>query len=194
MTTNGHKPLIAALQVTLDGYIWDSEEAVDWVDSWADGLALLPAVDAFVLGGGMFPEYERFWTTILEDPDAAAELLGREPYPREVEYARVAAATPHLVLSRTLTEVIWPTARIVRDLDELRAATDDGERPAYVVGGPGLVATLIDAEMLDELRLIVHPLVVHGGRPLFARRQALELVATAPLADGRVGLTYRPEP
>jgi hypothetical protein len=31
-----------------------------WVETWADGLDLLPNVDAFVLGGGMFPDYERF--------------------------------------------------------------------------------------------------------------------------------------
>ena len=57
----------------------------------------------------MFPEYERFWTAILDDPGAAAEMLGREPYPRELDYARVAAETPHLVLSRTLADTTWPT-------------------------------------------------------------------------------------
>ena len=98
------------MQVTLDGAIQDADGMSDWVDSWADGLGLLPPVDAFVLGGGMFPEYEQFWTAILEDPGAAAELLGREPYPREVEYARLAAETPHLVLSRTLADTSWPTA------------------------------------------------------------------------------------
>ena len=63
-----------------------------------------------------------------------------------------------------------------------------------MVGGPGLVASLIDAGLLDELRLIVHPLAVHGGKALFARRQALELVAVAPMAAGRVNLTYRLQP
>jgi dihydrofolate reductase len=194
MTATTSRPLIAAMQMTLDGYLWDSEGMVDWVDSWADGLELLPAVDAFVLGGGMWPDYERFWTTILDDPEAAAEMLGRDPYPREVAYARVAAATPHLVLSRTLEETAWPTARVVRDLGEIRALKHEPGRPAYVVGGPGLVAGLIDAGLLDELRLIVHPLAVHGGKALFARRQALELVAAAPMAAGRVNLTYRLQP
>ena len=60
----------------------------------------------------MFPEYEQFWTAILDDPGAAAEFLGRDPYPREVAYARLAAQTPHLVLSTTLTDTSWPTARI----------------------------------------------------------------------------------
>ena len=79
--------LIAAMQVTLDGRILGPDGEVDWVDSWADGLELLPPVDAFVLGGGMFPEYEQFWATVMDDPAAAADLLGRDPYPREIAYA-----------------------------------------------------------------------------------------------------------
>jgi dihydrofolate reductase len=181
------------MQVTLDGSIQDADGMSDWVDSWADGLGLLPPVDAFVLGGGMFPEYEQFWTAILEDPGAAAELLGREPYPREVEYARRAAETPHLVVSRTLADTTWPSARIVRDLDSLTALTRQLGKPVYVVGGPGLVAALIDARLLDELRLIVHPVALGRGRALFARRQALELVDAAPMAGGRVSLAYRPD-
>ena len=99
------RPLIAAMQVTLDGSIQDPDGMSDWVDSWADGLELLPPVDAFVLGGGMFPEYEQFWTAILEDPARRRRACsGGSPYPREVDYARLAAETPHLVLSRTLAD------------------------------------------------------------------------------------------
>ena len=82
MTTS--RSLISAMQVTLDGY--SSPGDADWVDSWADGLDLLPPVDAFILGGGMFPDYERFWATILDDPRAASDMLGRDVYPREVAY------------------------------------------------------------------------------------------------------------
>jgi dihydrofolate reductase len=179
------------MQVTLDGSIQDPDGMSDWVDSWADGLDLLPAVDAFVLGGGMFPEYERFWTTILDDSAAAAELLGREPYPREIAYARLAAETPHLVVSRTLTETMWPTARIVRDLGELSAFAAQAGNPIYVVGGPGLVASLIDAGLLDELRLIVHPVALGDGRALFEQRREFGDVSAAPLTAGRLSLTYR---
>ena len=105
MTTSTSKDLIAALQMTLDGRILDADGRSDWVDSWADGLELLPRVDGFVLGGGMFSGYEQFWTAILEDPALVAEMLGREPYPREIAYAEVAAETEHLVLSTTLADV-----------------------------------------------------------------------------------------
>jgi dihydrofolate reductase len=194
MTTTPSRTLIAAMQVTLDGYILGPEGEVDWVDSWADGLELLPQVDAFVLGGGMFPEYEQFWAAILDDPATVSEWLGRDPYAREVTYARVAAETPHLVLSTTLSQATWPTARIVRDIDEIRTFKGQAGKPVYVVGGPGLVTSLINGGVLDELRLIVHPVVVGSGTTLFegiAQRQALDLVATESTESGRVHLTYR---
>ena len=66
----------------------------------------------------MFPGYEQFWAAILDDPGAASDMLGRDPYPHDVNYARVAAETPHLVLSNTLSDPSWPTARIIHDIDE----------------------------------------------------------------------------
>jgi dihydrofolate reductase len=190
MTTS--RSLISAMQVTLDSY--SSEGNAEWVDSWADGLALLPPVDAFVLGGGMFPDYERFWASILDDPGAAAEMLGRDVYPREIAYARFAAEAPHLVLSKTLSRPSWPTARIVHDIDEIRSLKQQPGKAVYVVGGPGLVGSLINEGLLDELRLIVHPVVTGSGTAIFggiAERQALELVSAEPTTSGRVNLAYR---
>lgn len=194
MTTTSSRPFIAAMQVTLDGYILGPDGEADWVDSWADALDLLPEVDAFVLGGGMFPDYEQFWAAILDNPAAASEWLGREPYPRELNYARVAAKIPHLVLSTTLRHTTWPTARIVPDISELLALKALAGDAVYVVGGPRLVTSLINSDLLDELRLIVHPVVVGSGTPLFggvAQRQALERLRTEPRASGGVNLTYR---
>ena len=195
MTTSFSRPLIAVLQMTLDGKILDSDGAADWVDSWADGLALLPPVDAFVLGAGMFAGYEEFWAVMLDDPAAAAEMLGRDPYPREISYAQLAAQTPHLVVSTTLTDVTWPTARIIRSLDEIRTLKHERGNAIYIVGGPTLVANLLEADLLDELRLILHPILTGGaGQGItgdLAHRQNLELVGAEPSANGHLNLTYR---
>jgi dihydrofolate reductase len=194
MTTATSRRFIAAMQVTLDGYSLDPDGNADWVDSWADALELLPPVDGFVLGAGMFPGYEVFWAAIRQNPATAAEWLGREPYPREIEYARIAAETPHLVPSRTLKDATWPTARIVRDLDELHTFKAEPGGAVYVAGGAALVRSLIDAGLLDELRLIVHPVVLGRGAALFdgiAQRQQLELIDSERTATGRVNLTYR---
>ena len=194
LTTSTSRDLIAVLQMTLDGRILDADGGSDWVDSWADGLELLPPVDGFVLGAGMFSGYEQFWAAMLEDPAAAAEMLGRDPYPREIAYAEVAAQTEHLVLSTTLADVTWPSARIVRSIEEIRTFKHDGPGTVYVVGGPTLITSLLDAGLLDELRLIVHPILVGAGRSItgvLGSPQRLELVAAEPAAGGRVTLTYR---
>jgi dihydrofolate reductase len=193
-TTTTARALISAMQVTLDGYVLGPEGDVDSFESWADGLELLPPVDAFILGGGMFGGYEQFWTAILDDTGAASDILGRAPYPREVAYARLAAETPHLVLSTTITDTSWPTARIVRDLEEIRGLRQQPGKAVYVVGGPGLVASLVNADLLDELHLIVHPVVTGGGTALFGgigQRQALAFVSAEPTTSGRLHLTYR---
>jgi dihydrofolate reductase len=180
--------------VTLDGRILDSDGGADWVDSWSDGLGLLPGVDAFVLGAGMFSGYQQFWTAMLNDRAAAAEMLGRDPYPREIEYAQFASTTEHVVLSTTLTEVDWPSARIVRSIDEISRFKHNGVGTVYVVGGPTLITSLLDANLLDELRLIVNPILIGAGQGaigVLAGRQHLELVAIEPAADDRVNLAYR---
>ena len=196
MSTSTPRSLIAVMQVTVDGRIVGPADEVDWVDSWADGLELLPPVDAFVLGGGMFPDYEHFWSAILDDSAGASAMLGRNPYAREIAYAKRAAETAHLVLSNTLAQVSWPTARIVRDIDEIRALRQQPGNAVYVVGGPGLVASLVDADLIDELHLIVHPVLAGGGAPFIGRitrRPTLGLVAAEAMVSGRVHLTYHLE-
>jgi dihydrofolate reductase len=195
LTTSTSRDLIAVLQMTLDGRILDSDGGSTWVDSWADGLELFPAVDAFVLGAGMFSGYQQFWAAMLEDPAAAAEMLGRDAYPRELAYAEVAARTEHLVLSTTLAHVTWPSARIVHSIDEIRAFKHGGHGTVYVVGGPTLVTSLLDAGLLDEIRLIVHPILVGAGQGITGvldGPQRLELVAAEPAGE-HLTLSYRPE-
>jgi dihydrofolate reductase len=123
-------------------------------------------------------------------------MLGRDPYPRELAYAEVAARTEHLVLSTTLADVSWPSARIVRSIEEIRAVKHDGHGTVYVVGGPTLITSLLDAGLLDQLKLIVHPILVGAGQGItgmLAGAQRLELVAAGPGARGRMTLTYRPQ-
>jgi riboflavin biosynthesis pyrimidine reductase len=194
LTTSTSRELIAVLQMTLDGRILDEDGGSDWVDSWADGLELLPPVSGFVLGAGMFVGYQQFWAAVLDDPAAAGEMLGRDPYPRELAYAELAAQTEHLVLSTTLADVTWPSARIVRSIEEIRSFRHDGRGTVYVVGGPTLITSLLDARLLDELRLIVHPILVGAGQSITGvldTPQRLELASAEPTAGGRVTLSYR---
>jgi dihydrofolate reductase len=194
--TTMSRKMIAALQVSLDGFTQGPDRGEgEWVDSWADALELVPDVDAFVQGGGMYPGYGMFWAAIDADPTAVAPFSTRTPYEREVAYARFAKKTPHYVLSTTLDGVSWPpTAKMVRSVEELRALKAQPGKNMYVVGGATLVVSLLNADLLDEVRLIVHPLLLGGGKALFAgveKRRSLSLVGTESTKDGRVILTYR---
>src|SRR6187399_514423 len=115
------RKMIAALQVSLDGFTQGSDLGGEaWVDSWADALGLIPDVDAFVQGAGMFPGYGEYWQAIEAEPRRTPPFQTRLPYEREVAYAEFAGKTPHYVLSTKLEGVSWPpTARIVRGLPEL---------------------------------------------------------------------------
>lgn len=191
--------MIAALQISLDGYTQGSDQGgADWVESWADAIALVPEVDAFVQGAGMYPGYSDYWSAIHADPTGIPPYQTRAPLEREVAYARLAVRRPHYVVSTTLDGVSWPpTATIVRDLDALRPLKEQPGGDLYVVGGPTLVTALLNAGLLDELRLIVHPLLLGGGKALFAgvrERHALRFVGAEPITDGKVVLTYRTSP
>jgi len=188
--------MIAALQVSLDGFTQGSDQAGEpWVDCWADALALIPDVDAFVQGAGMFPGYGEFWTAIQNNPQALPPFGRRLPNERELAYADFASKTPHYVVSTTLERVAWPpTARIVRDLAGIRALKAQPGKNVYVVGGPTLVTNLLSDGLLDELYLIVHPLLLGGGRALFeklAGRRPLHFVNAEPTDAGKVVLRYR---
>jgi dihydrofolate reductase len=199
MTDNTFRKMISAMQISLDGFVEDSDGKTDWVESWADAIQLIDDVDMFLLGGHMFPGYGEYWGSIYENPQRIPpnpEVPSQEQRPpsaSEIAYAQFAAQTPHVVLSTTLDSVSWPKAQIVRDIAGLRALKGTPGKNIYVVGGAGLVASLMDADLIDELRLIVHPVVVGSGKPLFKniRKHALELVKVQPGKNGQVILTYR---
>ena len=192
--STGSRAFIASLQISLDGYLQGAHDEVDWVDSWNDALDLIPDADAAVLGGGTYPGYEQLWGSIAADPHSGTAMLGREVTKGEVEYARWTQRTPHYVLSTTLDQVTWETARLVRHVDELRSRKEQPGGAVYVIGGAALVSRLMSEGLIDELRLIVHPVILGGGKTPFAGvtdRRMLELVQCDAGRSGRVVLAYR---
>ncbi|MEH6307753.1 dihydrofolate reductase family protein [Olivibacter sp. CPCC 100613] len=199
MADNSARKMISAMQVSLDGFIEDLDGKTDWVESWADAIQLIDNIDTFLLGGNMYPGYGEYWESIYLDPQCippnpeVPSQQGRLPSSSEIAYARFAAQTPHLVLSTTLNTITWPKAQIVRNLAEVRAFKNTPGKNTYVVGGGGLVASLMNADLIDELWLIVHPVVIGNGKALFKgiKKHSLELIQAQPGKNGQVILTYR---
>jgi len=187
------RKLITGMKVSLDGKIEGAEGMADWVQAWSEDYDLMPQLDACILGAGMYPGYERYWTAIQKEPDKPAWITGSAPTPAEIEWARFAARTPHYVLSNTLTSAEWPNTRFVRGLSEIADLKTQPGKDIYLVGGARTAASLIDAGLVDELRLLVYPLIAGTGKALFAttdRRRGLSLRKTERLPDGRMNLIY----
>jgi dihydrofolate reductase len=73
-------------------------------------------------------------------------LTGRAPSKGEIEYARFADKTPHVVLSRTLDAVAWETARIVREVADIRALKQQPGKHIHAVGGAALISSLVNEQ------------------------------------------------
>ena len=77
--------------------------------------------------------------------------------------------------------------------EEIAALKQKPGKDIYLIGGARTTASLIDAGLVDELRLLVYPLIAGEGKALFAtteRRRGLELRKVQQLPDGRVSLIY----
>jgi len=141
----------------------------------------------------MYPGYEGYWTGIRNEPGKPA-WTSNPPTNAEIEWARLTERTPHYVLSNTLKTAAWPNTKFLRSLDEVAGLKRQPGKDIYLVGGGRTASSLIDAGLVDELRLLVYPLIAGDGtKPLFGsseRRRGLELRDAEAQTDGVVRLIY----
>jgi dihydrofolate reductase len=177
------------MHVTIDGKTVRPDGTIDWVSEGpaAYDFEAFDRADACVLGRVMYPEYEEYWRGVVAGTNA-------DDTPDAKRYAEFADRTPHYVLSRSVTEFDWPVAQPVSDIFQVAAMRDQPGRGIYVVGGATTVRSFINAGLLDELRLTVHPLLVGEGISLFEGVEGdhrYEVTDTKRLADGSMRVVYQ---
>jgi dihydrofolate reductase len=179
--------LIYSMSVSLDGFVETPDRSLDWVrvDEEFHGVFNdeARAMSAFLYGRRMYELMSAYWPTAESDPSAT---------PVEVEFARIWTTTPKIVFSRTLDEVGW-NSRLVRDgaIDEVARLKSQGLEMG--VGGPTTAAAFIQAGLIDEYRLALHPVVLGGGTPFFPRledRLDLRLLEARTFQSGVIYLRY----
>lgn len=141
----------------------------------------------------MYPGYEQYWTAMQKSPDEPLPMTGELPTENEVKWAQLIPNMPHYVLTSTLQSALWPNTRFLRSTDEVAQLKREPGKDIYLVGGAHITSTLINAGLVDEIRLIVHPLLAGGGKRLFdgvEGRRALRLVDARPAKGDLVHLSY----
>ncbi len=163
--------------VSLDLRLAGPGEAMDWL-RWSDDAAAISAesfkgVDAMLLGRKTF-EF--------------AQRMGGGPVP---------AGVASYVFSRTLESLpAGAKAELVREdaADFVRRLKAQAGGTIMVMGGGELGSALIEAGLVDEIGLSLHPLLLGGGTPVFrafSRRIELELIEARPIARECVLVRYR---
>jgi dihydrofolate reductase len=114
----------------------------------------------------------------------------------EDELSQFFNSHPKYVVSNTLESASWNNTKIVSgDVPQrLRELKDGTDGDLIVSGSPTLVRSLLAAELVDELRVLLHPIVVGQGKRLFedATARGLELVDHEVFTTGVLNLAYRP--
>lgn len=178
------RTLTAVLHLSLDGVVespevWAFPYSND--EMQAANAAGMAASDALLLGRVTYQALAAHWP---HQPDT-------DPIARYIN------AVPKHVVSSTLASVDWHNSSLIGG-DVAAAIADLKRRPGKnitVVGSPTLVRSLLRDRLLDELSLMIAPLVVGHGKRLFPDRadhQPLTLVDAKTFATGVVHLTYRP--
>jgi dihydrofolate reductase len=166
--------LIYSLNVSLDGFVETLDHSLDWatvdeeLHSWFNDQAR--GMDASIYGRRMYELMAGHWPTVESDPSTN---------PVELDFGRIWLSTPKVVFSKTLEKVDW-NSRIVRGevTEELQRLRSEFEGDMEV-GGATLAASFMRAGLIDEYRLVVHPVVLGAGTPFFPRlEQPIRLLLT----------------
>ena len=186
------KKVVLFMSLSVDGFIAGPDGDLGWhrVDEEVHEHfnEVLSGMSAFLDGRVTWELMADFWPTADADPDAPAPI---------VDFARIWRETPKIVYSRTLSSADWNTT-IRREVSapEIRAMSA-GPGGDLALGGADLAATFLAQDLVDELRLYVHPVLVGAGKRLFASDvvRDLELVESRVFGNGVVLLRYsRSEP
>jgi dihydrofolate reductase len=182
------RKVIASEIVSLDGVV---ESPQEWHfpyfnDEMAQAIgAAMAASDAMLLGRVTYEEFAAFWPS-------------QEPSEEDQETTDYMNNTPKFVVSKTLEEPLeWNNSTLIKGdvAEEISKLKGQPGKDISITGSPTLVRSLFEDGLLDELRLMLHPIIVGSGKRLFedgGEQKALQLVDSKIFSTGVLYLTYQP--
>jgi dihydrofolate reductase len=185
--------LLLCMDISLDGFVARSDGTIDFLDGAGPpgpthggqrhriNLELLGQVGLIVLGRVAYEDMVQGWPG---SDNPMAHLMN---------------TLPKVVFSQTLADVTWTNARLSRRPleEEIPELTREPGNDIVVFGGARLGHSLINAGLVDEFRLTVHPVALGSGLSLMhglPHPQRFEMISSATYTDGCVVHVLRPGP
>ncbi|MFC0624611.1 dihydrofolate reductase family protein [Kribbella deserti] len=179
------RKLIYFVHQSLDGFIEGPNGEFDWPlmgpELSAYSIGLHDRVDTFVYGRRTWDLMSSFWPQ--------AETMSDDPH--DLKFAPLWRETPKVVCSTTLTSADWNTRVVGTDLGaEIAALKAQPGKDLLLTGGAELAGVLTELGLIDEYHVVVHPVVLGGGKRVFsADRSRFNLqLAESSTFDGQTVL------
>lgn len=190
---NGTRRLFVSMIVSADGFIEGPDRELDWFE---DGDAqfeqycdeMIDSVGLALYGRRSYEQMLGYWPNAEQNPRS----------PQDLAFARKMNALPKAVLSRSLQRAEWSNTTIIQGdvAGQIRALKAQPGKPIVAWAGANLVKTLAEHDVVDEYRLVVQPVLLGKGTPLFhdaGKRRKLKLVRTTQLGSKIAVLCYEPD-
>ena len=190
----GTRTVIASVTVSLDGCSagpgGDLTGLVEQAGSpatvaWFEGV--FRGASTTLMGRTNYEGFYGYWPAMARDPQSSPRGRDLAVWLDEVE---------KVVFSRTLTEAAWSNARIAErgPAEEVAALKAAEGRDILILNSASIIRALLDADLVDEMRLILVPVVVGGGLRIFVDglpRSEWHLASSTNLPGDTLGLQYR---
>lgn len=181
---------------SLDGYFEGPEHDLSWhkVDKEFNDFAIeqTKGMGLMLYGRRTYQLMESFWPKAVNEPDISKE---------DLIVADLMNNTPKIVFSKTLEKVEeqenWKNVQLRRqvDVEEIKRLKQEEGGDIAVYGSSNLCVTLIEKRLIDEFRILVNPVVIGKGTPLFQglkQKLDLKLMNSQTFQNGNVLLVYHP--
>ncbi len=175
--------------ISLDGFF---EGAQPWDLSWHNvdeefnefAIEQLKTIDTLMFGRKTYEGMAGYWASddALNDDTTVAELMN---------------SLPKLVISRTLSKADWNNTRLIKDniAEEILKLKQQPGKDLAIFGSADLLSTLMQMDLVDEHRVIVNPVILGKGTPLFKNMEdqvKLKFLKSRQFKSGNTLLYYAP--
>ena len=197
------RKLVLKMSMSLDGFVSGPNGEGDWMfrsrseDGAAWVLETLWQAGVHAVGSRSYRGWATYWPASTDPMAAPMNDIPKVVFTRQKSFDRQAGQGSAPARELSGAEASWASARIANgDLaDEVRSLKQEPGKDILATGGAGFARSLVALGLVDEFRLVIHPVALGSGVPLFAdlpQPMHLELVNTFRFRAGAVAHVYRP--